>query len=113
MTILTKQDINDYCANLNISRENLTEFTIPDDVTRIGCEAFGECSALTSVTIPDSVTHIGEAFSECSSLTQVICNHSELFTYENINIDQIEIISTAAYFKEHYQDLLNTIEDSG
>ncbi|MDO4802674.1 MAG: leucine-rich repeat domain-containing protein, partial [Prevotellaceae bacterium] len=41
-------------------------------VTRIGYEAFKECSGLTSVTIPNSVTSIGErAFLSCSGLTSV------------------------------------------
>ena len=115
MTELTQQDIIDHCARLNISRKNLTEFVIPDGVKQIGSWAFRGCSALTSITIPDSVTHIGEnAFSECSSLTQVICNNPDLFTDHNIqNRDQIQFISTTDYFNDNYQDLLNTIENSG
>ena len=93
----------------------LVSITIPDGVTKIGDDAFSRCSALTSITIPDSVTHIGEnAFSECSSLTQVICNNPDLFTDHNIqNRDQIQFISTTDYFNDNYQDLLNTIENSG
>ena len=50
----------------------LTEYTIPDSVTKIEKYAFYECSALTSVTIPDSVTSIGSyAFSYCTSLTSI------------------------------------------
>ena len=37
----------------------LTEYTIPDSVTKIGSDAFGGCN-LTSLTIPDSVTEIGD-----------------------------------------------------
>ena len=49
-----------------------TEYTIPDNVTTIGENAFSGCSSLTSVTIPDSVTKIGEyAFENCNSLTSV------------------------------------------
>jgi hypothetical protein len=51
---------------------NLTSVTIPDNVTRIGEWAFEGCSSLTSVTIPDSVTSIlWGAFEGCNSLTGV------------------------------------------
>jgi len=50
----------------------LTEYTIPDSVTKIGDEVFAHCDALTSVTIPDSVTTIGNyAFAFCDALTSV------------------------------------------
>ena len=45
---------------------------IPNCVTSIGCEAFANCSGLTSVTIPESVTDIGDsAFSNCGGLTNI------------------------------------------
>ena len=51
---------------------NLTEYTIPNNVTTIGYSAFKNCNNLTSITIPNSVTKIDEwAFSGCSSLTSV------------------------------------------
>ncbi len=46
--------------------------TIPDSVTSIGNDAFGECESLQQITIPDSVTSIGNcAFSCCRSLQQI------------------------------------------
>lgn len=73
MTILTHQDINDYCARLNIYREDLTEFVVPDGVTQIGSVAFASCHSLTSITFTDGVTAIGNrAFYDCTSLTSII-----------------------------------------
>ena len=54
------------------ARKDLTEVTIPAEVTSIGIGAFQGCSGLTSVTIPDSVTSIAEdAFKNCNKLTDV------------------------------------------
>ena len=57
--------------------KNLTSVTIPDSVTEIGSFTFSCCDKLTSVTIPDSVTAIGECvFDGCSSLTSVTIGDS-------------------------------------
>ena len=51
---------------------NLTSITIPDSAISIGVYAFSGCSSLTSITIPDGVTSIGyDAFSGCSNLTSI------------------------------------------
>ena len=51
--------------------------TIPNSVTSIGDDAFGECFSLTSVTIPNSVTSIEDyAFYYCSSLTSITIPNS-------------------------------------
>ena len=56
---------------------SLTSVTIPDSVTSIGGSAFYGCTSLTSVTIPDSVTSIGSyAFFNCSSLTSITIPNS-------------------------------------
>ena len=56
-------------AKLYLNGRELTNITIPSDVTRIESWALYGCNSLTSVTIPDSVTSIGDgAFSSCHSL---------------------------------------------
>ncbi len=61
-------------ANLEIFSvdQDATSVRIPDGVTKIGDNAFKNCSSLADVTIPDSVTSIGyNAFYKCESLTRV------------------------------------------
>ena len=59
-----------------------TTYTIPASVTKIGSNAFGGCSGLTSVTIPVGVTEIGDyAFSGCSGLTSVTIYAKKLRSY--------------------------------
>lgn len=57
--------------------ENVTYNDVTYSVTKIGNNAFSDCSNLTSVTIPNSVTSIGSStFYNCSSLTSVIMSNS-------------------------------------
>ena len=59
-----------YEAFDNCSR--LTSVTFPESVTLIATYAFYKCISLASITIPDSVTSIGNyAFTYCSGLTSV------------------------------------------
>ena len=52
--------------------DNLKSVTIPDSVTEIESEAFHGCNSLTSINIPDGVIKIGQwAFYDCSSLTSI------------------------------------------
>ena len=54
-----------------------TKLTIGDSVTKIGEQAFRDCTSLTSVTIGNSVTSIGgSAFSHCTSLTSITISNS-------------------------------------
>ncbi len=57
---------------------DITSVTIPYGVTSIGAYAFSDCTGLKTVIIPASVTSIGEdAFVGCSSITEV--NYSGTF----------------------------------
>ena len=61
-----------YGAKLYIDNKEVTEVTIPSDITEIKNYTFCGCTSLASVTISDSVTSIGEyTFSNCSNLTSV------------------------------------------
>ena len=72
MTTLTKQYIDDHCVNLGISRDQLTEFVVPDGITEIKRFAFSECTSLQSIYIPKGVTKIGvHAFENCTSLESI------------------------------------------
>ena len=60
-------------AKLYLNGTEVTELTIPSDITEIKDYAFYNCTSLTSVTIPDSVTSIGRsAFYGCDALKSVI-----------------------------------------
>ena len=61
-------------AKLYLNGSELTNMTIPSDITEIKQYAFSDCTSLTSVTIGNSVTSIGySAFYSCDSLTIVYC----------------------------------------
>lgn len=47
-------------------------YTIPNSVTKVGCDAFTSCQNLTNITIPNSVTIIDDgAFYDCSALQSI------------------------------------------
>ncbi len=62
---------NNYAHNLLLNGEEITDLTIPNDITEIKSSAFSYCDKMTSVTIPASVVTVGEAFYECSALKSV------------------------------------------
>jgi hypothetical protein len=63
---------DDYVGDVNVPEKVLIY-----NVTSIGEQAFGYCSALTSATIPNSVTSIrNRAFQECTALTSVTFGNS-------------------------------------
>ena len=62
-------------AKLYINNTEVTEVTIPSDISKIKNYAFYGCSSLTSITITESVTSIGRsAFYGCTGELIVNCN---------------------------------------
>ena len=52
---------------------NLTSIVIPNSVIEIGESVFYGCSGVTSITIPEGVTQIGENALNCFNLTSLTC----------------------------------------
>ena len=81
-------DYNSYRGSIVIPAEIEVD-TKKYKVTRIGYNAFQDCSGLTSVTIPNSVTSIGDyAFSGCTCLASV--NISDLEAWCKIDFGSSE-----------------------
>lgn len=98
-----------YGAKLFINNMEMSEITIPSDITEIKSYAFIGCSSLTSVTIPDTVTLIGDySFSMCSNLISITipnsvasigaCAFSSCSSLKNITIpNRIKVIGNYTF----------------
>ena len=83
------------------------EYTIPDDVEKIGDKAFYLCNRITSIIISEGVKTIGEAaFRDCEKLASVIMQNG----LENIgkeaffqcgNLRKVEMPDTVTYIGAH------------
>ena len=83
-------------ARLYLNGSELTDITIPSDITEIKSCTFEGCTSLKSVTIPDSVTSIGDyAFDDCTSLTSITIPDSVTTIGERAfrNCDSLESIT--------------------
>ena len=85
---------------------------IPNGVTKIGDEAFRDCTGLTSIEIPNSITLIGEyAFSGCTGLKEIHFRIEHLsgaqlddLIFDNIEKSQVSVyvpISAEYEYRNH------------
>ena len=59
-------------GNYAFAGRNLTEFTVPERITKLGVGAFLECEQLTKITLPEGLTTLNtQMFFACQSLTEV------------------------------------------
>ena len=73
----TANPLNNTNAKLWLNGEELTEITIPSDITILRFGVFYDCNWLTDIVIPDSISSIGgRAFQGCSNLINVTIGNS-------------------------------------
>ncbi len=90
-------------------RNDITSIQIPDNITKIGANAFGDCVSLTEIILPDSIKEIDNcAFGRCISLNSIVMQEGitriGLYSFTNctslnsINLpDSIEDIMMGAF----------------
>ena len=64
--------LDKYLKEKGLTRITLKEFSVPDGVTKIGQDAFYNCTSLSSIEFPGSLNEIGlSAFRGCTSLSSI------------------------------------------
>ncbi len=97
-----------------LTKNNKTDFSIPNSVTKIESGAFAWWKSLTSITIPKSVTSIGiGAFKRCDSLQNIIVDEmNDYYSSDEYGVlynkDKTELIR----YQGKYERTSFTIPDS-
>ena len=79
-------------------KKDVTNVTIPENITSIGHTAFKDCESLSSITIPENVESIGEAaFGFCSSLNEITCLRTTAPTLEGNVFNSLPSNGTLTY----------------
>lgn len=89
----------------------LTNYAVPQGVTRIFDRAFSDCQRLESVTLPESVRYVGEsAFENCMNLKHLFLGHQLPQIKEETfrNCTQLRLVFPMEAF--HGQDLMALME---
>lgn len=80
--------------NAFINCTSLTDITIPDSVKGIGAKAFQDCTMLKSIIIPDGLKYIvGYAFQNCTSLVSIIIPDSVTDIGDGIFLNCTSLVS--------------------
>lgn len=114
---------------IHCPRNKQGQYIIPEGVTKIGDEAFSECSGLTTVILPSTITTIAnKSFSNCSGLSSItalntnpvdLSESSEVFNGINksecslfVPASSVSVYSNAGLWKDfNIKRLAPTIEN--
>ena len=56
----------------SFAQANITQYTIPEGISKIGKKVFANCNKITNIIIPTGVTNIGSwSFFQCTSLNSI------------------------------------------
>lgn len=89
-TIEVTSNPNKYVGNIIIP-SMITYEEVDYNVTRIGSDAFKDCTDLTSITIPNSVTYFASgSFEGCANLTLVVFNSNANINFKDVFGTQVE-----------------------
>lgn len=98
--------------HLYVGDTEVTDLTIPNDITVIKPYAFYNCAEITSVTIPNTVENIGSgAFSGCNGITAVYI--SDLSAWLNVSVQSNSFPNNSLHLYLNGTEVTNLVIPNG